>query len=382
MTSRKTSRPLDCMLAATSPDAEPLTERLRAAEAATAELESELERVRAGVVPPSPAAPLDLFTWSKAGIKLFLGERVHNVLKRAYRKLRQQPALDDSEDTAPPTPVHIPGRDRGLRATIAGKRLIDLLACPRCRSSELRESEGRLVCEACGSSFPVRHDAPTFLISKRDYVDLTAQTARTNPYSQSAKNLVLENAPGIVLDLGAGHPNDAELFGNVVRQEIIHYATTDVVSNMPHLPFRDEVFDAIICESVFEHVPDPWLTADEMYRVLKPGGKLRVDSAFLQPFHGDPNHFYNMTVPGLERTFRKFRKLRSGVDSHQTASFTIRIILKQYAAFVRNEVITQQIDRMLALPLEEVDGKLSQKQHQVIGAGVFFEGVKPPRQND
>lgn len=38
------------------------------------------------------------------------------------------------------------------------------------------------------------------------------------------------------------------------------------------LPFRDASFDVTYSSNVLEHVPDPWLMADEMVRVTKPGG--------------------------------------------------------------------------------------------------------------
>lgn len=38
------------------------------------------------------------------------------------------------------------------------------------------------------------------------------------------------------------------------------------------LPFADGSFDVTYSSNVLEHVPDPWLMADEMVRVTKPGG--------------------------------------------------------------------------------------------------------------
>ncbi len=37
------------------------------------------------------------------------------------------------------------------------------------------------------------------------------------------------------------------------------------------LPFRDDAVDVCYSSNVLEHVPDPWLMADEMLRVTKPG---------------------------------------------------------------------------------------------------------------
>ncbi len=40
------------------------------------------------------------------------------------------------------------------------------------------------------------------------------------------------------------------------------------------MPYKDNFFDYVTCASSFHHHPDPFLSAKEMARVLKPGGKL------------------------------------------------------------------------------------------------------------
>ena len=40
------------------------------------------------------------------------------------------------------------------------------------------------------------------------------------------------------------------------------------------LPFRDASVDAVRCERVFQHLPDPEAAVAEMVRVLRPGGRV------------------------------------------------------------------------------------------------------------
>ncbi|HEY3237895.1 MAG TPA: methyltransferase domain-containing protein, partial [Polyangiaceae bacterium] len=54
---------------------------------------------------------------------------------------------------------------------------------------------------------------------------------------------------------------------------------------------------------VLEHVTDPFRCAAELARVLKPGGTLYCVAPMLQPEHGYPEHYYNMTRSGLRRLF-------------------------------------------------------------------------------
>lgn len=46
------------------------------------------------------------------------------------------------------------------------------------------------------------------------------------------------------------------------------------VCDVSELPFDDNIFDAISCRMGFMFFPDMQLAANEMYRVLKPGGKI------------------------------------------------------------------------------------------------------------
>jgi SAM-dependent methyltransferase len=43
-----------------------------------------------------------------------------------------------------------------------------------------------------------------------------------------------------------------------------------------HLPFADAAFDRVVCSEVMEHIDNDRAAAGELYRVLKPGGRLAV----------------------------------------------------------------------------------------------------------
>jgi len=106
---------------------------------------------------------------------------------------------------------------------------------------------------------------------------------------------------GIIIDIGAG--SKKKLHDNVFNLEIVPYASTDILCVGEILPFVDNSIDGIISIAVLEHVKDPFRCADEMIRVLKPGGKLYCVVPFLQPMHAYPNHYYNMTKQGLQNLF-------------------------------------------------------------------------------
>jgi SAM-dependent methyltransferase len=107
----------------------------------------------------------------------------------------------------------------------------------------------------------------------------------------------------LILDCGAGlRPRYRR---EVVNFEIVGYSTTDVIGINEKLPFKDNSFDGVFSAAVLEHVKDPFQSAREIIRVLKPNGVLMAFVPFLQPYHGYPHHYYNMTISGIRNLFEK-----------------------------------------------------------------------------
>lgn len=67
------------------------------------------------------------------------------------------------------------------------------------------------------------------------------------------------------------------------------------------LPFGNESFDTVLSSDVIEHLPDPALAFREMGRVLRPGGKLILNTPFLYMLHETPFDFYRHTRYSLQR---------------------------------------------------------------------------------
>lgn len=124
-----------------------------------------------------------------------------------------------------------------------------------------------------------------------------------NEYDGDLKALIDEYKDGLILDCGSGRRTI--YYTNVVNYDIVDYDTTDVIGVGEMLPFKDESFDGVFSIAVLEHVRDPFRCAAEIIRVLKPGGKLIACVPFLQPYHGYPHHYYNMTHQGLSALFER-----------------------------------------------------------------------------
>ncbi len=258
-------------------------------------------------------------------------------------------------------------------------RLDDILACPDCRAEELGIGLEQVLCPRCGASYEVLRGTPLFAAPGVPVGSRLRETHHTHPYSEDSLALIQGARGGVVLDFGAGHPHPDRFFPHVLLHEAVNYNQIDVVSLTPRLPYRDNTFDAIISQAVFEHIPRPWEVARELHRVLKPGGQIHIDTAFMQPFHSDPDHYFNMTIPGAREIFRPFREVRVGVKPYQLPSFGLRMQI---------EVMLQHLgpgawqNRMRSL-LDDLqrdgaalDEALDPDGRTDLAAGVYFHGVK------
>ncbi len=191
-------------------------------------------------------------------------------------------------------------------------RIESLLRCPRpkpdatgedCHGELRRAGDTTLECTRCGTRY-ARTDEHFDLLPP----DLVAQSGIEHTdnisawgYDPTAGEIVRGHADGLVLDAGSGFKST--VFEHVVNLEIVSYPSTDVLGVGEHLPFADGAFDAALSLNVLEHVRDPFRCAAEIARVVRPGGKVYASVPFLQPYHGYPHHYYNMTASGLQNLF-------------------------------------------------------------------------------
>jgi len=108
-----------------------------------------------------------------------------------------------------------------------------------------------------------------------------------------------------VLNLSAG--GTATRYPNVVELEYSIFRHTGAVGDVHCLPFQEGVFDAVVCLNAFEHYREPTTAMNEIRRVLKPGGILFLRTAFLQPLHEAPHHYYNCTEFGLRNWMKEYQ---------------------------------------------------------------------------
>lgn len=62
-------------------------------------------------------------------------------------------------------------------------------------------------------------------------------------------------------------------------------------------------FDVVYSTAVFEHLAMPWVVAEEIARVLKPGGLVFIETHFSYSSHERPWHFFQFSDMGLRALF-------------------------------------------------------------------------------
>jgi SAM-dependent methyltransferase len=180
------------------------------------------------------------------------------------------------------------------------------LACPKCLAPvSPSELVGRIwTCAGCSEVCDCRRGLDLIPNSYANKADIRFQGAIcSHPYDGEVEAIIerVAAAGGMVLDCGAGWRH--RIRSNVVTTEILRYPSTDIIAVGEHLPFRDNVFDAVLSLHVLEHVKNPFVCAAELVRVLKPSGTLYAVTPYIVGVHGFPFHFFNPTQSGLQALF-------------------------------------------------------------------------------
>lgn len=142
-------------------------------------------------------------------------------------------------------------------------------------------------------------------------------------YSQKLREIAA--ASRRIVDVGGGRPLQKRLAGHrellagkeYITVDIDPSTKPDVVGDAHALPFEDGSVDAILHNSVLEHLHSPWIAAQEFYRVLRPGGLMLALVPFVYPYHAKKGHYgdyWRFTADGLRQLFSDFGQ----VEVHKT----------------------------------------------------------------
>jgi SAM-dependent methyltransferase len=173
----------------------------------------------------------------------------------------------------------------------------------------------------------------------------------------------------VVLDVGGGKRQIDD--ARYVNMEYSRFEEPDVLGDGTKLPFRNESVDFVYTAAVLEHVRDPLKMGSEIFRVLKKGGTVLANSAFMQPIHSEGQHFFNLTPYGIELVFERFRdkKVWWNNDFHFTMDWFVRVTKVRTTA--NEETVTNFLNAAKAL-----EASIAYDRAMYVASGVWLEGRK------
>ncbi|UCV20755.1 class I SAM-dependent methyltransferase [Ferribacterium limneticum] len=174
----------------------------------------------------------------------------------------------------------------------------------------------------------------------------------------------------LVLDCSSGDRK----FGDprVLSCEYMDFAAPDVYCDGHDLPFANDTFDVVFSQAVMEHMKDPFRAAKEIARITKPGGLVYIESAFLQPLHGVPYHFFNTTPWGVEAIFADAGVAVSVSEWFGHLSFSVPWILRSCGG---GGLSIHEADTLKNI-LQKIENNTSYDQLRAGAAAVAYWGIK------
>lgn len=130
----------------------------------------------------------------------------------------------------------------------------------------------------------------------------------------------------IILDVGGGDPftkwlsSYKDLFKDSDYKTMDYDVSTkaDIIGDIHNIPIPAGSIDAIICHSVLEHVINPTKAVEELYRILRPNGKIFVHVPSVYPYHARKGHygdywrFFDDTLDELFKGFSSVEMVKRG----------------------------------------------------------------------
>jgi SAM-dependent methyltransferase len=164
-----------------------------------------------------------------------------------------------------------------------------------------------------------------------------------------------------VLDVGGRLQPYRALIADRVRQYIAvdlrRTPLVDVLARAEQLPVVSDRFDLVICTQMLEYVAQPRSVVDEIYRVLKPGGKFLLSVPSAAPDAGEES--WRMLPTGLRSILSGFQKVEVVAEGSSVLGFfrTVNVCLDMFARYPA----ARSFYRHSMAPLLNLTGALAEK---------------------
>jgi SAM-dependent methyltransferase len=148
---------------------------------------------------------------------------------------------------------------------------------------------------------------------------------------------------GNVLDIGCGQspykflldPGATKYFGiDIIEAKEFGYDNPDITSfDGKNIPFEDNMFDAVICTEVLEHVQDYQCLIDEIYRTSKKNADILVTIPWSARYHYIPHDYFRYTPSSLRTMFSRFSEVEIKPRGNDIAVIGSKLIVLFFRGF-------------------------------------------------
>lgn len=260
--------------------------------------------------------------------------------------------------------------------------LFDLLCCPVCKADVAKRSPDALKCAGCQREYPIRNGVPIMLEDVRDAsVQHEGELGVRPGYGKWKERIILKSLTNaqVVLDFGAGR--QALDDPCIIKMDITYNPYVDVVGDIHALPFKSETLDFVFGGAVLEHVRNPRVAIDELWRVMKRGGWIYADWAFMTAYHGYPDHYFNATIHGIKQAFAAFEEIEIGVPPFAGPAWALRSVVGTYLEHFKPATRLERefrslLNRVTWHPLDDFDQRFHPDDRFRLSATVYFFGRK------
>jgi SAM-dependent methyltransferase len=169
----------------------------------------------------------------------------------------------------------------------------------------------------------------------------------------------------------------------LVSFDLLPSSAADAAGDAHDIPFRDESFNAVITQALLEHTRFPFKVADEIFRILKPGGIVYAEVPFIQGYHPTPRDYYRFTPEGLREVFSSFAIMDQGVCGGPGSALgwifreTVSGMITGYNDRKNLHILAQFVSGWLAFPFKYLDTVYAGRPGACkIASGLYILGEK------
>lgn len=235
------------------------------------------------------------------------------------------------------------------------------------------------VCETQPNSIYVNRLKSQF-VKVRNIVEDKNKTTTDN-IKKFISELEVRNKFSKVLVIGSGQMGSGtnELWNkeNIEIHGVDIYAseTVDVICDAHYLPLESSYYDGVMVQAVLEHVVEPSVVVQNIFRVLKNDGVVYAETPFMQQVHEGAYDFTRYTVLGHRYLFKNFKTIKIGGVGG--ASIALKWSIKYFIwALTRSHGLARLVGALFGILLRPIDYLLSEKSMFDSSSGVFFLGKK------